>query len=175
MVYYLHAPGTSFAIINYLRGIHATPAVLPLVVHDLDSSFQNLTAFPPHAFLATTTSTSDGHKPLAFERTRKHCIFSQRSHRSFESRKGDLKRHSSKGRFWLSQRPSRYVQSTSLKSTLTAHWFTIFQDSMVNEQDYVELGLSCADVCKALERGLEGRRVKELSKSMLGAIGKSTT
>ena len=45
---------------------------------------------------------------------------------------------------------------------------------MVNEQDYVELGLSCADVCQALDRGLEGRRGDELTKSMLGAIEKLT-
>ena len=34
------------------------------------------------------------------------------------------------------------------------------QDSMVNEEDYVDLGLSCADVCKALDRGLEGKQLR---------------
>jgi hypothetical protein len=34
--------------------------------------------------------------------------------------------------------------------------FTFIQDSMANEQDYVDLGLNCADVCKALDRGLKG-------------------
>ena len=51
----------------------------------------------------------------------------------------------------------------------------IFQDSVVNEQDYVELGLSCADVCQALERGLEGGQTSELSRPMLAAIEKLTT
>ena len=46
---------------------------------------------------------------------------------------------------------------------------------MVNEQDYVELGLSCADVCQALDRGLNGRQLGELSRSVLGAIGQLTT
>ena len=46
---------------------------------------------------------------------------------------------------------------------------------MVNEQDYVELGLSCADVCQALDRGLKAGRINELSGSMLGAIEKLTT
>ena len=41
---------------------------------------------------------------------------------------------------------------------------------MANERDYVELGLSCADVCQALDRALNGRRLDELSLSVLGAI-----
>ena len=41
---------------------------------------------------------------------------------------------------------------------------------MANEQDYVDLGLICADICTVLDRGLEGRRLDELSKSVLGAI-----
>ena len=43
---------------------------------------------------------------------------------------------------------------------------------MANEQGYVELGLSCADVCQALDRGLKSGRVNELTESMLGAIEK---
>lgn len=49
------------------------------------------------------------------------------------------------------------------------------QDVMANEQDYLDLGQSCADACKALERGLEGRRSDELSRSVLEAIGQFTT
>ena len=41
---------------------------------------------------------------------------------------------------------------------------------MANEQDYVNLGLSCAKICKALERGMDGRKLNELSKSMREAI-----
>ena len=41
---------------------------------------------------------------------------------------------------------------------------------MANEQDYVNLGLVCSDICTVLARGLEGRRLDELSKSVLGAI-----
>ena len=55
---------------------------------------------------------------------------------------------------------------------LQAH---VLQDSMADEEDYVNLGRSCADVCKALERGLEGRRPDELSPSVLGAIEQLTT
>ena len=51
----------------------------------------------------------------------------------------------------------------------------LIQDSMTNERDYVDLGLSCGDVCQILDRGLSGRRLEELSKSVLGAIEKLTT
>ena len=46
---------------------------------------------------------------------------------------------------------------------------------MANDQDFVDLGLSCADVCKTLDRGLDGRQVDELSQSVLGAIEQLTT
>jgi hypothetical protein len=46
---------------------------------------------------------------------------------------------------------------------------------MANDQDYLELGLACADVCQALDRGLNERQLNELSKSVLGAIGQLTT
>ena len=48
------------------------------------------------------------------------------------------------------------------------------QDTMINKQEYVELALSCADVCQTLERGLNGRRLDELSRSVLEAIEKLT-
>ena len=35
--------------------------------------------------------------------------------------------------------------------------FTYNQDSMANRTNYVELGLACAEVCKALDRGMNGR------------------
>ena len=53
--------------------------------------------------------------------------------------------------------------------------FTSLQESMINEQDCVDLGLSCADVCKALDRGLKGRRLEKLSQSVFEAIQQLTT
>ena len=41
---------------------------------------------------------------------------------------------------------------------------------MINERDCVDLGLSCADVCQVLDRGLKRRRLDELSQSVLEAI-----
>ena len=48
--------------------------------------------------------------------------------------------------------------------------FTHSQDTMVNEQDYVELGLSCADICRALDRGMNGKKLDDLSQSVCDAI-----
>jgi len=52
--------------------------------------------------------------------------------------------------------------------------FTPSQDSMDNEMEYVELGLSCADVCRVLDRAMEGRRLNEVSQSVIGAIEQLT-
>ena len=46
---------------------------------------------------------------------------------------------------------------------------------MVNKQDYVDLGLSCGRICQTLDRGLNGRRLDEIDRSVLGAIEKLTT
>jgi hypothetical protein len=49
------------------------------------------------------------------------------------------------------------------------------QDSMANEAEYVELGLSCANICRALERGMNGKKLSDLSKSVCDAINQLTT
>jgi len=49
------------------------------------------------------------------------------------------------------------------------------QDTMTNEGDYVELGLSCADICKALDRGMNGKKLNDLSQSVCDAINQLTT
>ena len=41
---------------------------------------------------------------------------------------------------------------------------------MINKLDYVELGLDCADICTALDRGMNGKRLDELSQSVRDAI-----
>ena len=53
--------------------------------------------------------------------------------------------------------------------------FTCDQDSMANRLDYVELGLACAGVCTALDRGMNERQTNELSQSVYEAIGELTT
>jgi hypothetical protein len=45
---------------------------------------------------------------------------------------------------------------------------------MVDNPDYVGLGLSCADVCRALGRGINGKRLEELSQSVYDATNQLT-
>ena len=45
---------------------------------------------------------------------------------------------------------------------------------MINEMGYVELGLACADICTALERGMDGKKLDDLSQSVSEAIGQLT-
>ena len=40
----------------------------------------------------------------------------------------------------------------------------------MDELDYVQVGLFCADVCRVLERGTDGKKLDELSQSVYGAI-----
>ena len=46
---------------------------------------------------------------------------------------------------------------------------------MANEQDFVDLGLSCSDVCKALEKGMDGKSLGDLNKSVRDAINQLMT
>ena len=60
-------------------------------------------------------------------------------------------------------------------SLLAFHWSNTdsvecAQDTMINEADFVELGLACADVCTALKRGLDGRSEDDLNDSVRKAI-----
>ncbi|KAF9644519.1 hypothetical protein BDM02DRAFT_935257 [Thelephora ganbajun] len=51
---------------------------------------------------------------------------------------------------------------------------TMIRDSTIDERDYIELESCCANICEALERGMNGRS-DELSKPVLGAIEQLTT
>ena len=46
---------------------------------------------------------------------------------------------------------------------------------MSNEDDFVDLGKTCADVCEALDRGLKGKGSDEVGESVHKAIEKLTT
>ena len=46
---------------------------------------------------------------------------------------------------------------------------------MTNEDDYVDLGLTCNAACAALDRGLKGRRLSDLDGSVVDAISQLTT
>jgi hypothetical protein len=51
----------------------------------------------------------------------------------------------------------------------------VVQDTMANDQDYVELGQACADVCQALYQRLKGRQSNEINQSVFDAIGNLNT
>ena len=46
---------------------------------------------------------------------------------------------------------------------------------MTNQVEYVNLGLTCAEVCTALDRGLKGKSLNDLNDSVLEAIKQLTT
>ena len=46
---------------------------------------------------------------------------------------------------------------------------------MSNQSDYVELGLTCANVCKALHRGMGEKNLGDLSQPVRDAIEQLTT
>jgi hypothetical protein len=46
---------------------------------------------------------------------------------------------------------------------------------MANDQDYVDLGQACGDLCQILYRKLEGKQEEQLNKSVLDAIGELNT
>jgi len=45
---------------------------------------------------------------------------------------------------------------------------------MIRKADYVELGLACADVCEALDRGINIRRAGRLNQTILRAVEQFT-
>ena len=45
---------------------------------------------------------------------------------------------------------------------------------MINQVDYVDLGLACAEVCAALDRGLKGKGLGDLNDSVCEAINQLT-
>jgi len=52
---------------------------------------------------------------------------------------------------------------------------SLIQNSLVKKTEYVELGLTCADVCEVLNRGMDRREADQLSQPVLEAIEDLTT
>lgn len=65
------------------------------------------------------------------------------------------------------------VRSSPLQSPLTALKYA--QDSRLNEEEYIKLGIACAEVCIALSRGMNGKRLEDLNQSVSEAIVQLTT
>ena len=45
---------------------------------------------------------------------------------------------------------------------------------MANNQDFVDLGRACGDVCQVLDRRLQGKHLDELNQSIFDAISELT-
>ena len=60
-------------------------------------------------------------------------------------------------------------------STIMNFLFTCNQDSMANEAEYVELGLACAEICRVLDRGMNGKELGDLSQSVREEINQLMT
>ena len=67
------------------------------------------------------------------------------------------------------------IRVSSLPLTTRYSGLTHSQNTVANEQDYVDLGLSCAAICEALERGMGGKKLEDLSKPVRDAINQLTT
>ena len=46
---------------------------------------------------------------------------------------------------------------------------------MANDEDYINIGLFCAEICQVLNRGLKEEQSDELDQSVVIAIGNLTT
>ena len=66
------------------------------------------------------------------------------------------------------------IRVRSLTPAVAFHGFTSTQDSMINKLEYVEVGLACADICRALDRGMDGKKLDELNQSACDAINQLT-
>ena len=134
------------------------------------------TACVPHCSLAATTTSHYGSGKLQTTETSKQCpLLAGCGHQHFESGEGRLWYSTSPGSIWLRQYPSNDDQGAFSLFSDILFVFMYNQDSMANRSDYVELGLACAEVCKALDRGMNGRRMDELSQPVFEAIEQLTT
>ncbi|KAF9793473.1 hypothetical protein BJ322DRAFT_1016969 [Thelephora terrestris] len=52
---------------------------------------------------------------------------------------------------------------------------TAIRDPMANTSNYIELGLACADLCRVLDRVLNGRQTDQFERSLVEAIEQLTT
>ena len=133
-----------------------------------------LVVLTPHHFLAATSRLDHDNQIPTTEGAGQCSLLTECDHRWTESREGALKRHTSQSCLWLRQHPSHNDPGKSPSATRHSP-LTHSQDKMANEADYVELGLSCADICRALERGMNGKQLDDLNQSVCDAINQLTT
>jgi len=67
------------------------------------------------------------------------------------------------------------IKVFSSSSAVRCPELTRSQESMINALDYVELGLFCSDICRALDRGMNGKKLDNLNQSVCDAISQLMT
>ena len=133
-----------------------------------------LAACTPHCLPTATSNLSHGNQAPTIEGEGWRSTLIERRHRSHESCREDLEYHTSQGRLWHRWCPSHNDQgSFHLRDQISG--LTRSQESMINQLDYVELALFCADICRALERGMDGMKLDDLSQSVCDAINQLMT
>ena len=143
--------------------------------HPIGAGILFIASTPRNRFHATTFRFDHVRRPPAVKGTGQCSLLAECGHRWSESRQGGLKHHTSQGCFWLRRHPAHNDQGMLSCLPRRDLQLTHDQDTMANEQDYVELGLSCADICRALDRGMNGKTLNDLSKSVCDAINQLTT
>jgi len=134
-----------------------------------------LTVYTQDHSLTATLIFDDGSRIPTAKETGQDSLLIKCSNRDPKSRKGGSGRCTSQGRSWLRDYPPHNDKSRFPFSRDRVFYLTCGQDSMANKSDYVELGLACADVCEALNRGINGRRADDLSQSVREAIEQLAT
>ena len=66
------------------------------------------------------------------------------------------------------------IKVSPSSSAMRCSELTRSQESMINALDYVELGLFCSDICKALDRGMNGKKLEDLNQPVCDAINQLT-
>jgi hypothetical protein len=95
----------------------------------------------------------------------------ERSHRGHQSCKEGLSHRTSQDRLWLRQHSSYANQGTfPVLLRQSAPGSHVARTRTADELGCVELGLFCADICRVLGRGTNGKESGELSQSVYDAI-----
>ena len=129
-----------------------------------------------HGPLAATSSLDHECRIPTTQRAGGHYLSVECGNRRFRSRERVLEQYARRGRLWPRQLYPHDDQSVFPPGFLLIDcrlkWT---QDEMSNQVDYVELGMACANVCTALDRGLSGKKLSDLNNSVREAINQLKT
>ena len=129
----------------------------------------------PNPSLLSTTTFGDGFRLPTTRGARQYSFKAKSRYRCPRHREGYLHHRPSPSRFRFRLRPFDHSQGILLsRSVEMGFLLTSVQDFMANEEGYVQLGLHCAEICKAIDRGMNGKRLDDLSQSVCEAINQLT-